>query len=157
MRDDNPFNYDEDELAREDGPDKYSGEFDRLCEDLNAMHEWRAERRAEEQAKARALAERARRTTLRERPPRSYAELKRQAARMAAREAAAAAAWEAEREASVARARAAKVAAHREMLRAEIPDLLSKALSLQVQGKCAAIDIARLQAECNHLAEQWRL
>jgi hypothetical protein len=48
-----------------------------------------------------------------------------------------------------------KIAAHRENVRAAIPTLLSKALDIQSRGGCTALDVAKVQAECHHLAAAW--
>jgi len=48
-----------------------------------------------------------------------------------------------------------QIAAHREKVRRAIPELLTKALDLQKQEKCDALDVAKIQAEAHHLAAAW--
>jgi hypothetical protein len=40
-------------------------------------------------------------------------------------------------------------------VRQKIPQMLAKALDCQRTGQCTALDVARIQAECHHLAAEW--
>lgn len=138
----------------------FHGEFESLVADLNNMHQWRAEKAAEEAA---AVAEQARRDRLAAQAAAartSDAALRRKARQMAAHEVAAMAEYEHRQRSAEARmqhARRQRIEDHRDWLRQEIPDVLQKALQVQQRGGCTALDVARVTSECHRLAERWGL
>lgn len=53
------------------------------------------------------------------------------------------------------RSHAARVEAHRALVKREIPRLLQKSMDLMRAGKITALDVAKIQSECIHLNEKW--